>query len=98
LTETPKRRRLTDEDVRRCYEWNGGLPMPPTHEKMRADHEQAREDRRALARLLRDGADYTDEHTGSMCWCNGGRESPCYVGTPSEFCLRRNVLLREVGE
>ena len=90
-----QRKRLTDAEYRDDL-LDRGIDPDGALSQMEADHLQAREDRKRLAAEVRKLSDYEQEYTGSMCWCNDGREAPCYVGTPSDMCLRLNLLLREV--
>lgn len=59
MTETPKRRRLTDEEFERVVEYEGTWhrwlrPSERAETQLAQDARQAREDRRALAAMLRE--------------------------------------------
>jgi hypothetical protein len=98
VTETPKRQRLTEEELHEAY---GAIRLcHPKIPRVYADHLQAREDRKALAAEIRATAFYRDNHgDGALCWC-GPEYGPCYVGagTRDPDCERRTRLLAEVGE
>ncbi len=94
MTETQKRQRLTEEELHEAY---GAIRLcHPKIPRVYADHMQAREDRKALVQLLRDGSRY-DSETGSRCWCQSG-QFPCWNRDATEvYCARAMTLLAEVA-
>jgi hypothetical protein len=103
MTETPKRRRLTDEEKTALRATvNGSTKRTPSvmaaESVLELDHDQAREDRKALARELRSSVMYRrNDGDGALCWC-GPEDGPCYVFERDPDCERRTRLLAEVGE